>query len=556
MDAQSKKTVPVLIVGGGPVGLSLACDLGWRGVECLLIERGDGTIEQPKTNEVNIRTMEFCRRWGIVDTIEARGYSRDHPHDQVYCTNLTGYELSRHPIPPLGEQQPPPTSPQKKERCPQTVFDPILAEHAGHLSSVTMRYRCQFESFIQTPEGVDCVLTDRNTGATERAFAQYVAACDGGNSRIRDALGIRPEGIHVLAHSTNVLFHADLQPIHDKGRAVRVLFIEPAGNWANLMCINGKDLWRLQILGDERPWEEQGLDVHRSICRAMGREFNDYEIHSIQRWLRRAVVANRYRDGRIFLVGDSAHQLTPTGGFGMNTGIGDAVDLSWKLQAMLDGWGGNGLLESYENERRPIGQRNVQEATDNFYQQRKTSSHSDLLDDTAAGARTRKEVGERFRRAMFKIWENDGVQLGYYYENSPICVPDATPPPEDDPVTYHPTARPGSRAPHAWLNDGRSLLDLFGRGFVLLRLGSDAPEVESLVQAARRRNVPLDVVSIADATVARLYERRLVLVRPDGHVAWRADALPVSAIDLIDRVRGAGTAEKSKERQQREFADE
>ena len=554
MDMHPKKAIPVLIVGGGPVGLSLACDLGWRGVECLLIERGDGTIEQPKTNEVNIRTMEFCRRWGIVDSIEARGYPRDHPHDQVYCTSLTGYQLSRHPIPPLGEQQPPPTSSQKKERCPQTVFDPILAEHAARLPNVTMRYRCQFESFVHTPEGVDCVLTDRDTGATERVFARYVAACDGGNSRIRDALGIRPQGIDVLTHSTNVLFHADLQPIHDKGRAVRFLFIEPGGNWANLMCINGKDLWRLQILGDERPWEEQGLDVHASICRAIGREFRDYEVHSIQRWLRRAVVADRYRDGRIFLVGDSAHQLTPTGGFGMNTGIGDAVDLSWKLQAMLDGWGGDKLLESYEAERRPIGQRNVQEATDNFYQQRKTTSHNGLLDDTSEGARTREQVGERFRRAMFKIWENDGVQLGYYYENSPVCVPDGTPPPADDPVTYHPTARPGSRAPHAWLSDGRSLLDLFGRGFVLLRFGSEAPEAEALVEAARRRGVPLDVVLIADAAVARLYERKLVLVRPDGHVAWRADVMPASAIDLIDRVRGAETAEKSNEQRQREFA--
>ena len=190
------------------------------------------------------------------------------------------------------------------------------------------------------------------------------------------------------------------------------------------MCINGKDLWRLQILGDERPWEEQSLDIHRSICRAIGHEFDDYKVHSIQRWLRRAVVANRYRDGRIFLVGDSAHQLTPTGGFGMNTGIGDAVDLSWKLQAMLDGWGGDGLLESYENERRPIGQRNVQEATDNFYQQRKTSSNPDLLDDTPAGARSSRrdwrafsprhvqDLGKRWRPARLLLREFADLRPG------------------------------------------------------------------------------------------------------------------------------------------------
>jgi 2-polyprenyl-6-methoxyphenol hydroxylase-like FAD-dependent oxidoreductase len=434
------------------------------------------------------------------------------------------------------------------------VFDPILAEHAARLPSVTMRYRCQFESFVQTSDAVECSLTDRQTGATERVFARYVAACDGGNSRIRDALEIRPEGIQVLTHSTNILFHAELQPLHDKGRAVRFLFIQPAGNWANLMCINGKDLWRLQILGDERSWDEQAIDVHRSICHAIGHEFGDYKVHSIQRWLRRAVVADRYRSGRIFLVGDSAHQLTPTGGFGMNTGIGDAVDLSWKLEAMIEGWGGEVLLDSYEAERRPIGRRNVQEATDNFYRQRKTSSDPDLLDDTPAGASTRQRIGDSFRRAMFKIWENDGVQLGYYYDDSPICVPDGTPQPVDDPVVYHPTARPGSRAPHAWLDDGRSLLDLFGRGFVLLHFGTDAPDVVPIVQAAALRSVPLKVVPISDPAIARLYERKLVLVRPDGHVAWRADAPPTSAIDLIDRVRGAAPEPQCQESRQREFA--
>ena len=239
--------VPVLIVGGGPVGLALAADLGWRGVKCLLVERTDGSIDQPKTNEVNIRSMEFCRRWGIVETIEQRGYPRDHPHDQVYCTNLTGYEISRHPILPFDQQTPPPTSPQKKERCPQLTFDPILAEYARSRPSVTLRYRCQFESFVQRPDGVECELTDGDTGRKTRILADYVAACDGGNSRIRDALGIKPEGVQVLAYSTNVLFTADLQPLHDKGRAVRFLFIEPNGNWANLMCINGKDRWRLQF---------------------------------------------------------------------------------------------------------------------------------------------------------------------------------------------------------------------------------------------------------------------------------------------------------------------
>ena len=181
---------------------------------------------------------------------------------------------------------------------------------------------------------------------------------------------------------------------------------------------------------------------------------------------------------------------------------------------MIRGWGGDVLLESYEIERQPIGRRNVNEATDNFYSQQKTPSNPDLLDETNKGERVRAEVGARYRRAMHKIWENDGVQLGYYYEGSPICVPDGTPPPQDDPVNYHPTARPGSRAPHVWLSEGRSLIDIFGRGFVLLQIGRDAPDAVDIVAAAKSRGVPLEVVETDNSDVARLYERKLVLVRP------------------------------------------
>ena len=212
-----------------------------------------------------------------------------------------------------------------------------------------------------------------------------------------------------------------------------------------------------QILGSTRPWDEQSLDVHASICRAIGHDFCDYQVHSIQRWLRRSVVADRYRDGRIFLVGDSAHQLTPTGGFGMNTGIGDAIDLSWKLQAMIEGWGGESCSNATKSSAGRSASAMCTRRPTTSISQQKTPSNPDLLKKTPAGERARAEIGERFRRAMHKIWENDGVQLGYYYEDSPICVPDGTPPPIDDPVNYHPTARPGSRAPHAWLSDGRSL---------------------------------------------------------------------------------------------------
>jgi hypothetical protein len=231
--------------------------------------------------------------------------------------------------------------------------------------------------------------------------------------------------------------------------------------------------------------------------------------------------------------------MSPTGGFGMNTGIQDAVDLSWKLAAVLEGWGGETLLASFDTERRPIGHRNVAEASRNLRRMLSPGPHPDLLDDTAAGAATRATLGRAFAALMRHEWFTLGIHLGYRYEGSPICVGDGTPAPPDEPGTYIPTARPGHRAPHAWLDDGRSTLDLFGRGFVLLGFGVDASEAAPLIAAAEQRGVPLSFTRVEQPDIAALYERRFVLVRPDGHVAWRADAMPADQRAVIDLVRGA-----------------
>jgi hypothetical protein len=225
----------------------------------------------------------------------------------------------------------------------------------------------------------------------------------------------------------------------------------------------------------------------------------------------------------------------------MNTGIGDAVDLGWKLAALHHGWGGSDLLASYEPERRAVGIRQCDEAMRNFerYGSRKPVPH--VTDETPEGDRVRAELGRRLASSNALAWENPlHTHLGYCYVGSPIIVPDGPPPPEpEDTRVYIQTSHPGCRAPHAWLADGRSTLDLFGRNFTLLRLGSDAPDVAAIVTAAGRRRMPLDVVAIREPTIARLYERKLVLVRPDGHVAWRGDTLPTDADGLIDCVRGA-----------------
>jgi FAD binding domain len=250
-------------------------------------------------------------------------------------------------------------------------------------------------------------------------------------------------------------------------------------------------------------------------------------------------VAERYRVGRVLLAGDAAHLNHPAAGLGLNTGLGDAVDLGWKLAAVYAGWGGSALLDTYEGERRPVGIRNVGHADTSHAGDREQTPAAAIGDDTAAGAQARRELGEAIMASQTRKVITDGLALGYRYDRSPIVWPDGTPSPEDSVTDYHPTARPGSRAPHAWIGEGHSTVDLFGQGFVLLRLGNAAPDASPIERAFAQRGVPFSVETVDSPDVAALYERKLVLVRPDGHVAWRADAPPANPLALADRVRGA-----------------
>lgn len=531
--------VPVLIAGGGPVGLALAGDLGWRGVACLLLEQTDGTIDQPRMDMVGIRTMEVCRRWGIVEWVEQCGYPRDYIQDNIYVTSLTGWELGRERFPSMGDDRPPPWSPQKRERCPQNWFDPILRDFAASFTEVRLRHRCRLLGLEQDGDGVVAEMEDLAQGRRERIAAEYLVGCDGAASLVREGLGTPMLGTPVLTYTTNIIFRCPhLVSLHDKGRGYRYIVIGPEGTWATIVAINGRDRWRMSIIGDRRQRELGREEIHAAIRRAVGIDF-EYEVLSVIPWTRRELVAERFGRGRGFIAGDAAHVMSPTGGFGMNTGIGDAVDLAWKLSAALAGWGGDALLDSYTLERRPVGLRNVTEASGNLQRMLSVGENPALCDDTPDGAETRERVGREFSAVMRREWYTPGIHLGYRYDDSPICWPDGTARPPDEVTAYTPSARPGARAPHVRLADGRSTLDLFGRGFTLLRLGAGAPDVAALVAAAARRRVPLSVLALDEPAVDAAYERRLVLVRPDGHVAWRADAPPADPLRLLDCVRGA-----------------
>ncbi len=538
-DKNMPRETPVLIIGGGPVGLALALDLGWRNVPCLLVEQGDGSVVDAKMFATGIRTVEFCRRWGIAEKVKHWGFPEDFPFDNVFVTSLDGHELGRIAMPPLKDIPPFAVSPESYAHCPQFVFDPILGDAARQYPNVELRYHTRLTAFRDDGEGILAELADEKTGKHEQVRAQHLVGCDGVGSTVRKQLGFEMRGAGMINHSFNVMFKVPaLWEKHGKGKAGRYVIVGDEGAWASLTPADGKDLWRLMIHGD-LDMDPNSVDPEHELRRAIGKD-TPFEIVKFGHWIRRHLVADHFAQGRVFLAGDAVHVMPPNGGLGMNTGLGDSVDLGWKLAAVYHGWGGPNLLASYEAERRPVGIRQCDEAMENFtrYGSRKPMPH--VTDEMPEGERVRLELGKKLSSANSQAWENPlNTHLGYRYEGSPIIVSDGPLPPEpEDSRVYMQTSRPGCRAPHAWLADGRSTLDLFGRNFVLLRFPG-ASKADAVAAAAAKRDVPLDMVEIAEPEIAALYECKLVLVRPDGHVAWRGDTLPQDALALIDRVRGA-----------------
>jgi 2-polyprenyl-6-methoxyphenol hydroxylase-like FAD-dependent oxidoreductase len=535
------REIPVLIAGGGPVGLMLAAELGWRGIPNLLVER-DPPEERLKFSRllvVSVRTMELLRQLGIATRVRNWGFPPDHPLDNVFVTSLTGYELGRFKMYSLGQAKDDPFSPEHQWHCPQVVFDPILQEVAASQPATEIRYRTSLVAIEQHEQRVVATVENAD-GTRERIAAQYLAGCDGFGGSTRKLVGIDTHGTPFIDHSLNIEFRVDnMTQYHDKGLAGRYICMDAEGTWGTCMAVDGKGLWRILMYGDTESLTPSEVD--RVIRRLMGGDF-PFEVVSCVPWSRRALIADRFRQGRVFLAGDAAHVHPPNGGLGMNTGIGDAADLGWKLDAVIRGWADPALLDSYESERIPICERVIEEAMKELRRLKGNVDLSEIAAPTAAGNALRERVHERVQNEFSgsRVWHRWGIHLGAIYENSPIIAADGTPRPTDDTYDYTPTTRPGSRAPHLWLRPGVSILDLFGRNHVLLRFGNHAPDGEALRVAALKRGVPLDVHTIDDAEAARLYQRKLVLVRPDGYVAWRGDTLP-EALALIDRIRGAAT---------------
>lgn len=533
------------IVGGGPVGMTTALELAHRGVPCVLFEQRKATTHEPRCTLTNMRSMEHFRRLGIAADIRAAGIPRDYRQDIVFATRLCGPEVHRFEYPSLdeGAASGRPVAfdhlagAERPQRISQIFLEPVLKAAIDAHPLVEVRFGWRVDGIGPTRGGVqiDAIGPD---GKVRIENVEWVAACDGGGSMIRKGLNIAMEGHPAVGNQLGVFFRSkDLRETTTHGDALFwwVVNHELRGVF---IALDGRELYTYHQVVD-LDLDLRAVDPVALVRKAAGADI-DVQVEAVNPWQAHQLVANRYRVGRIFLVGDSAHLNQPTGGFGMNTGIGDACDLGWKLAAVVHGWAGEKLLDTYETERRPIAVRNVAAAADNAAKLKRHTVPPILEDPGPQGQMLRQMVGMQIEQMNRKEFESAGVQLGYHYDDSPLIVPDGTPEPSDDETVYEPDARPGSRAPHVDMGDGSVLFDHFGVDFTLVRLGGDAGPI---VAAAAAKGVPLKVLDLADHAQAKaveaVYRAPLVLVRPDQHVAWRGDGPPADAAALIDTVRGA-----------------
>ncbi len=546
--------VPVAIVGGGPVGLMLALFLDFYGVRSVLFNSAATTRWHPKGSTESSRTMEHLRRLGIADDIRKLGLPGDHPTDVAYFTRFGGYELARLPMPSADEVSrriaAAPTTDQVPEpihRANQMHVERFLFAHACRRPSIVMRFGWQVDDFAETPSGVVVQAVPENGGAPEHWRAQYLIGCDGGRSFVRHRLGVKFQGDAGIEQryfggrmfSTYVRLPNLYRDFLKNRRAWQYWAVNPDIR-SSLIAVNGVDefLFRTQARVPDQPPEDEA--VADAMRRCVGAE-TKLEIVAHEPWTAgMALVAERFGAGRVWLAGDAVHLFTPTGGFGMNTGIDDAVNLAWKLAAMVQGWGGPRLLESYEIERRPIAVRNTNAARQLTLNIGETSIAPEIEQDSAAGEGARAAAGKMLS-GFGEQFASLGVQLGARYDGSPIIVADDAPP-SDDFINYRPSSVPGGRAPHVWLDGGReagsSLFDRLGTGFTLLRFGSKPPDASAMLAAAAHRKIPLTILDVFGDDARDLYACDLVLIRPDQHVAWRGSRPAPGCDQLLAQVVG------------------
>lgn len=526
---------PVLIAGAGPVGLTLAIQLAQLGVGVRLFERNPAPLRWPKMERCNARTMEIYRRMGLSEQIRAASKFRDIPMDVFVVTRLQAPPLLHLRYPSVTESQrliaasrdgAMPREPY--QLISQYTLEPLLKGVADALDLIDVRYGCAVDAIAQDADGVSASVS-RSDGRTETVRGQYLVGCDGASSATRKQLGIAFEGQGQILALRQILFRSealfDAIPI-GKGRHYY---------FPDTTLVVQDDLQHFAF-HTSRVTQESAEKVVRALIDLDV----DVEIQNDTVWTQALLLAERFGDGRVFIAGDSAHVVIPNGGLGLNTGIGDATDLAWKLAGAVQGWGGPRLLASYEAERRPVAIRNREASGRNA---RGVQAYRTLI---AAGPDLESEEGRVYRSVVEAAALNgqknsqglDGVELGYLYGGSPIVCEEPGVAPWPDDRVYTPSTAPGVRLPHMWLRDGVAVADVLGKGFSLVQLGPQAASAAAFVKAFEALGAPLTVHHFDDPALLRVYERRLLLVRPDLHVAWRGDRVPDDAAAVAARVTG------------------
>nr|WP_255670193.1 FAD-dependent monooxygenase [Aeromicrobium wangtongii] len=533
---------PVAISGAGPVGMALAIDLALRGIPSVLFEkRSEEERIVARANMTNVRSMEHFRRWGIADALRDNDpVSTEVQRDVAFVTRLSGHEILRFPRAYEWSERLPIAS-EVAEWAPNEAIEKTLRDRVRSLPIIDLRFDSEVLSFEQDDQGVTVTVDGPN--GEESHTAQYLVVAEGSRSKLRrEGLNVRMEGHPNLARS--FLWHIYAPGLAELWKATEMssmlLFYNEDRAGDSLVPQSGTDHWAYfaspvpdGVDGDD--WEA----CRAMLFRAIGEEF-EVEPLAGGTFITHSIQAPRYDFGRVLLIGDSAHMVSPMGGFGMNIGIGDAADLGWKLAAVLDGWGGPALIPSYSIERGEAARFILKGCESNQAVGPRELVRDGIEEDGPIGDAVRAQVAEDIKIQKARQFKRMGGQLGYRYSSSPVIFRDGTDQPAPSFEDYVPSSAPGNRAPHHWLKDGSSLYDHLGNGFTLLVLGDlDAGE---LVRLAESRGVPLQVLTVEEPDLAELtmlYETGAALIRSDHHVAWRGDALPDDLDRLLDVITGS-----------------
>lgn len=520
--SNNEDRVEVLVVGAGPAGLTLAIDLAQRGVACHVVEATEERGVNPRCNTTSARSMEIFRRLGLADDIRRAGLPEDHPTSIQYRTTLCGEEIFRLDLPAardvldgVGKHQWP--TPEPQHRISQLFLEPILEQYASRLPGLTLERGTRLVEFRQYDDHVEAVV--ENAGVRRTLHCAYVVGCDGAHSAVRRQLGIRYEGVEAIQQFVSTFLRSpELGRLAARDRAWT--YWTYGRRIASLIAIDGDSLWLNHVaFAPDHPTE--GEDPEELLREAVGKSV-EHEVLGVVRWTGRRLVAQRYRSGRVFLAGDAAHIWIPVGGFGMNAGIQDAATLGWMLAAVHHGWAPPDVLDAYERERRPVGEQfasAVGAAANTSFAEFSPDIHL----PGPVGERARREFAGRLEVSEPHRYSPDGFSFGYHYAESPLVVGGE----EQVAITmggYLERAQPGFRLPHVWLDDDRSVLDVLGPGFTLLRTDTSV-SVTPWISAAHELGIPLAVVDLPARWPDR-YPTELLLVRPDQHVAWMGEAHP------------------------------